>query len=141
LKSVERMDPSYPHVRLYLAAALLFASHLEEASSELRSISAAGGEVEALAALVEARSGHPEALRRYIPKVIHAADSGAGKPDAVAVAYGWLGDKDEAFRWLERDFAAHDFYLVFLKVDPAFDPLRNDPRFASLLRRIGLSSV
>jgi DNA-binding winged helix-turn-helix (wHTH) protein/TolB-like protein/Tfp pilus assembly protein PilF len=141
LKSVVRMDPSYPHVRLYLAAALLYASHLEEASTEARALSAAGGDVEELQALIEARAGRLEALRRYIPKLLHAADSGTAKPDTVASAYGWLGDKDQAFRWLERDFEAHDFYLVFLKVDPVFDPLRNDPRFGDLLRKIGLSAL
>jgi DNA-binding winged helix-turn-helix (wHTH) protein/TolB-like protein/Tfp pilus assembly protein PilF len=139
LKSVVRMDPSYPHVRFYLAVSLLYASHLEEASTEARALAAAGGNVESLEALIEARAGRLEPLRRYIPKLLRAAGSGTAKPDAVALAYGWLGDKDQAFRWLERDFQAHDFYLVFLKVDPAFDPLRSDPRFGDLLRKVGLS--
>ncbi len=137
LKTVVRMDPSYPHARFYLVSALLYGSRLEEASTEIQSFPA-GPPRELFEAEIEARAGRPEALRRSLPGLVQAARSGAAKPDAVAVVYGWLGDKDEAFRWLERSFDAHDFYLVFLKADPVFNPLRNDPRFADLARRIGL---
>lgn len=49
-----------------------------------------------------------------------------------------LGDKEEAFRWLERAYEERDGWIVYLKVDPRLDALRSDARFASLLRRIGL---
>lgn len=54
-------------------------------------------------------------------------------------AYIGLGDKDEAFAWLEQGYKEHSNILRLLKVDPAFDPLRGDPRFADLLRRVGLN--
>lgn len=53
-------------------------------------------------------------------------------------AYIGLGDKDQVFTWLEQGYEEHSNILRFLKVDPAFDPLRGDPRFADLLRRVGL---
>jgi TolB-like protein/Tfp pilus assembly protein PilF len=53
-------------------------------------------------------------------------------------AYIGLGDKDQAFAWLEQGYKEHSNILRFLKVDPAFDPLRGDPRFADLVRRVGL---
>jgi adenylate cyclase len=53
--------------------------------------------------------------------------------------YIGVGDNDKAFEWLEKSFAAHSPGLVALKVDPVFDPLRSDPRFDSLLRRVGLA--
>jgi hypothetical protein len=51
-------------------------------------------------------------------------------------AYLGLGDHDEAFVWLERAYEERSNILVNLKVHPFFDPVRNDPRFASLLRRV-----
>ena len=56
----------------------------------------------------------------------------------LAATYGWLGEKDKAFRMLEKAYEERDSRLVHLKVDPRFDCLRSDPRFADLLRRIGL---
>ena len=55
----------------------------------------------------------------------------------IAVTYAALGDKDQAFAWLEKAFAERSDSLTLIKVDPAFDSLRSDPRFANLLLRIG----
>jgi TolB-like protein/tetratricopeptide (TPR) repeat protein len=56
---------------------------------------------------------------------------------AFVNAYLGLGDYDQAFVWLERAYQEHSNILLFLKVHPYFDPIRNDPRFAALLRRVG----
>ena len=61
-------------------------------------------------------------------------------PAGLAVLHAALGDKEAAFRWLERAYAAHDFQLQYLKIDPRCDSLRSDPRFADLLRRMRLAS-
>jgi serine/threonine protein kinase/tetratricopeptide (TPR) repeat protein len=55
----------------------------------------------------------------------------------VASIYAALGDKDKAFAELEKAYAEHDWYLHRLKVDPFMDPLRDDPRFKDLTRRMG----
>ena len=52
--------------------------------------------------------------------------------------YARLGDRDAAFKWLEKDFAERGEGLVHLREEITFDNLRSDPRFADLLRRIGL---
>jgi eukaryotic-like serine/threonine-protein kinase len=59
-------------------------------------------------------------------------------PYNIAVVYGGLGDKEQAFSWLERAYADRSFYLTWLKYDPQLDSLRSDPRFADLTRRVGL---
>jgi len=50
-----------------------------------------------------------------------------------------MGNNEEAFAWLEKAYSQHSNVLTTLKVDPAFDPLRNDPRFKDLLRRIRMA--
>jgi eukaryotic-like serine/threonine-protein kinase len=60
------------------------------------------------------------------------------KPTTIPRIYAQLGDKERAFEWLEKAYADRDSELVELRVEPGYDPLRSDPRFADLLRRIGL---
>ena len=50
--------------------------------------------------------------------------------------YAALGEKDKSFEWLEKAYGER--FLMHIKTDPAFDPLRSDPRFADLLRRMNL---
>ncbi|MBE7157199.1 MAG: protein kinase [Rhodospirillales bacterium] len=64
--------------------------------------------------------------QRYVP------------PQTFALVHLGLGQRDQAFATLEQAFAEHDIHLSYLKADPQWDPLRNDPRFVALLRRIGL---
>ena len=58
----------------------------------------------------------------------------------IGLVYVGLGEKVEAFRFLETACAERYLWLVYLNVDPAFDALRSDPRFRDLLRRVGLPS-
>jgi len=59
-------------------------------------------------------------------------------PAALVNVYIGLGDKDQAFIWLEKAYQERSNYLAYLKVFPLIDPLRSDPRYADLVRRIGL---
>jgi serine/threonine protein kinase/TolB-like protein/Tfp pilus assembly protein PilF len=56
----------------------------------------------------------------------------------IALIYTALGEKDKAFAWLEKAMAERSTWLVYSKWEPRLDPLRSDPRFRDLLRRIGL---
>jgi hypothetical protein len=57
---------------------------------------------------------------------------------SIAAVYAALGDKDAAFEHLEHAFSTHSMKLLWLGVDPRFDPLREDPRFPDLLARMRL---
>jgi tetratricopeptide (TPR) repeat protein len=61
-------------------------------------------------------------------------------PYFLAIIYAGLGQKDQAFGYLEAAYGTHDGWLGFLKVDPALDPLRSDSRFQDLLRRMNFPS-
>jgi serine/threonine protein kinase len=56
----------------------------------------------------------------------------------LATVYAGLGDKDEAFRLLEKGYEQRSAGMPYLAVDPFWDSLRSDPRYADLLRRVGL---
>jgi len=61
-------------------------------------------------------------------------------PFDVALIYTALGEKDTAFRWLEKAVAERSTFLVYSKWEPRLDPLRSDPRFKELLNRIGFAA-
>jgi len=58
--------------------------------------------------------------------------------ESIALVYAGLGEKDQAFAWLEKAYGERSFGVAWLKVEPRWDSLRSDPRFADLLRRVGL---
>jgi len=55
----------------------------------------------------------------------------------LAEVYAGLGEKDQAFAWLEKDFQARSSPLIFINIFP-LEPLRDDPRYTDLQRRVGL---
>jgi tetratricopeptide (TPR) repeat protein len=57
----------------------------------------------------------------------------------IAIVYAGMGDKEQTFAWLGKAIADRDSNITQIKVEPAFDGLHSDPRFADLLRRIGLA--
>ena len=59
-------------------------------------------------------------------------------PYFYALIYSGLGDRDNAFKYLNRSLEERSDWLAYLKVDPALDPLRSDPRFSELERKVGL---
>src|SRR5262249_26477091 len=61
-------------------------------------------------------------------------------PYLIAIVYIGLGDKEQAFKWLEKSYQDRASLLIWLKVEPQLDPLRDDPRFQDLQRRIGLTT-
>ena len=79
----------------------------------------------------------------------HSADSeaalseltqkfGKESPYVVATVYGYRGDVDRAFVWLDRALAERDAYLTGIKSDPLFAKIKSDPRYAALLAKARL---
>jgi TolB-like protein/DNA-binding winged helix-turn-helix (wHTH) protein len=86
------------------------------------------------------RSGFKGAMRAWVGGLeLIAKQGGTVQPDLLAYLYSILGDKDRAFAWLEKSMEMHTAQPPAFKVDPTLDDLRSDPRFADLLRRVGLS--
>lgn len=82
--------------------------------------------------------GHEGGLRWLITWREEWARSGILPSAALALDYAKLGEKEKALTWLERAYEAHTRDLIYLNVEPQYDPIRDDPRFQEVVRRIGL---
>jgi TolB-like protein len=85
-----------------------------------------------------ARAGQPAAALKIIAELQQRVQKDQLGAYEIALVYTGLGQKDQAFAWLQKAFENHDRGLIFLKVDPPMDPLRSDPRFDQLMVRVGL---
>jgi eukaryotic-like serine/threonine-protein kinase len=85
-----------------------------------------------------ARAGRAREARECLRKLKdRSRDENVGTYE-VAFIHAALGEKDEAFEWLERAYVERNQGMAFLRVDPPIDPLRSDPRFERMLRRMKL---
>jgi TolB-like protein/Flp pilus assembly protein TadD len=86
-----------------------------------------------------ARAGRPDDARRILRELANDSSGRYTPATCIAWVHLGLGDADAAFEWLERGIEERSFWTVFLKVDPVYDALRGEKRFANLLWRAGLS--
>ena len=136
------IEPGFPSAYACLELAYLYKGMYAEARDVARRhLEELGAEPAVLAEI----DGLPpaEALRRSwrwkLDRRIATALQRPMKAYPFATMYAALGERDAAFEWLERAFADRDPMLPSVNVDPAFDALRSDPRFADLLGRLGLA--
>jgi TolB-like protein/Tfp pilus assembly protein PilF len=87
-----------------------------------------------------ALAGRESDARKILAELNQASKTEYIAPYFFATIEGALGEKDQAFAWLEKGFNGRDSYLARLRVDVAMDPLRSDARFKILLRRVGLAN-
>ena len=83
-------------------------------------------------------SGWKGALRRGIQILQAQRRTRYSSAYSIAELYADLGEKDQAFQWLKTAYAEHDWLLITLKSDFLLDSIRSDPRFAELVRKVGL---
>jgi TolB-like protein/tetratricopeptide (TPR) repeat protein len=88
-----------------------------------------------------AHAGRRADALRLLGELKRRREKGYIPTAAFVNAYLGLGDNEQAFVWLERAYQEKSNILQFLKVHPFFDPVRNDPRFADLLHRVGLDQA
>lgn len=83
-------------------------------------------------------SGRHDEARGILASFEKLQEQGKVPSGSVAVLLGALGETNEAFAWLEKAYREHDPQLTYLKAGRRFEPLRKDPRFEQLVRRLGL---
>jgi tetratricopeptide (TPR) repeat protein len=103
-----------------------------------RALSGPRPDVMALHGYTLANAGRTQEAKRILDELRALANADRPLPFQMAVVYVGLGDKEQAFYWLEKAFDARAWELGALQTIPVFDGLRSDPRFNILLNRIGL---
>ena len=139
-RSVLDLDPTYDHAEHLMIPAYLQLGRYDDAVTEIERWEAAGESpwMWGWKAAVYARAGHPDEARRALAKLEQTSGSPANRAVTLLIAYLGTDQKERALELLQQMYAEHSNAVVQIKVDPMFDPLRNDPRFKDLLRRLGL---
>jgi TolB-like protein/DNA-binding winged helix-turn-helix (wHTH) protein/Flp pilus assembly protein TadD len=139
-RSVLELDPTYDHARTSMIPSYLQLGRYDEALDEINRLAARREDPWPWAweAAIYGRSGRAAEARRALAKLQQVAGSGPGRYPMFLVAYSGTGRKERVLELLERAYAEHSNALVQIKVDPIYDPIRSDPRFEDLLRRVRL---
>jgi Flp pilus assembly protein TadD len=86
--------------------------------------------------VAHAASGKSEKAHQILTRLRELSEQRYVSPSEFATVHLALGDKNRALAYLEKGYEERSSYLTYLKADPFLDPLRDDPRFQSLLRRL-----
>jgi tetratricopeptide (TPR) repeat protein len=141
LKKVLELEGSHPVTHNWLGFAYTQQEKFREAIAEYREAIKAGispdnPSVQIYMGAAYARAGD----RAQAQTILNRLETSKQyvSPGELPVLYAALGEKERAFASFEKAYATHDMQLQYLGVDPALDPLRSDPRFTDLMRRVGL---
>ncbi len=139
-QSVLELDPNFDHARILMIPAYLQLGRDDEAVNmfNLWADHEQGPWKWAWRADVYGRSGHAEEARRALAKLEQVSGSRADRTPMLLQAYSGTGQKERLIELLQKAYSEHSNAVVQIKVDPMYDPIRSDPRFEDLLRRVGL---
>ena len=135
-KMVRELDPDFPR------GAVIFCAYMqkgmfEEARAVIDKPGISPWQLSNMAYLY-GRSGQSAKARQNLKELLELNQRQSVDPIVVVQAYVGMGNNDEAIAWLEKAYLQHSNNLTALNVEPVYDPLRGDPRFQNLLRRVGL---
>jgi serine/threonine protein kinase/tetratricopeptide (TPR) repeat protein len=136
------MDANLIPAHVYLGRAYEQKGSYPAAIAEMRkALELSEGDTTELAALGHAYAvAHQEGeAKKILDQLKERSQQTYVQPILIALIQTGLGDKNQAFDWLQKAYEDRSAGLLYLKVDPAFDSLRSDPRFVDLLHRVGLN--
>lgn len=136
-------DPKFSRAYLDMGNAYLVQGRQEEALEMYRQGQALEGSVvsyNAYDARALAALGQEEEARAVLSDMEARAQRRYIRGEVLAGGYAALGDLDRAFTWLEKAYEGRSAGLIYLHVDPSYDPMREDPRFKQYLQRLSLPS-
>jgi tetratricopeptide (TPR) repeat protein len=136
VKTLE-MDPNFALAHSYLGLTYELKGMLGQAIAEFQKWqSLSGDEPAATSALghAYALSGKRADAQKAVARLRELSKDRYVAPYDVAVVYVGLGDNDHTMEWLQRAYEDHSAWLIWIKVDPRFDSVRDDPRYRTLLQ-------
>ena len=131
------LDPNFAVAHMIIGLSYVQKKMYEQGISELQKASA-NPDSRALLGYAYAVAGKRTEGRKILIELEHSATEKYVSPFPIAVAYTGMGEKDRAFAALEKAYEERSWGMGMLRVNPVFDPIRSDPRFASLVRRVNL---
>ena len=135
------LNPSFAYAHVQLGMALISESSIEEGNNEIAAAASLSPDfIEAQAALanVYATSGRIAEAERILHDLKSKSNTEYVPTTWIGVVCGALGDYDQAFEWLGRAIRDHSSTFPEYYMEPIFDPLRSDPRYTALLKKMGL---
>ncbi|MEO5617791.1 MAG: tetratricopeptide repeat protein [Candidatus Eisenbacteria bacterium] len=135
-----RLDPSYSAAYTQMTQAYALSGRFDEAVTAWNKRLELPQAPDSLwmAAIIAARRGHTREATRMVSSMIVDAKRGDQSAYALATVLAQLSRKDEALQWLALAIKRRDAEVTSLKMDPFLSGLRGDPRFAALIRQVGL---
>jgi TolB-like protein/Tfp pilus assembly protein PilF len=143
LQRASEREPNFWVFHSMLGQNYLATGRMVEATSEFESallLSPGNIRVSAMLGLAYAKTGRRAEARGLVDKMLSISRKRYVSPALIAIIHIGLGDKNKAFDWLDKACTDRSDWMIFLKTDPLFDPLRADPRFLNLLRRVGFQT-
>jgi TolB-like protein/DNA-binding winged helix-turn-helix (wHTH) protein/Tfp pilus assembly protein PilF len=137
------MDPNFVPAHIALGATYEEQGNWSQAINEYQqAVAISENNPIALASLGSAYGhlGDQDAARKVIARLQEASKHHYVSAFDMAAVFAGIGDPDTAFHWLEKAYTQRESQMAFLNITRRIDPLRSDPRFADLLRRMGLSA-
>ena len=141
VKDALALDPNFVPAHATLASCYLLQKMYAEAIAalkEARSRDSGSPRILGLLAYADAVSGNREDALGIVEALKSAAETDDDAPLSIAQVFVGLDDREHAFEWLEKAYQRRAWGLRMLKTAFTLDPLRSDPRFKDLLRRVGL---
>ena len=141
LRKTLEMDPNFVLTHHRLGLVYEQKGMYDEAIAEFRQVrNLSAGKPLGVAPLAHAYalSGKLAEAQKTLAELQKISEQHYVSPASIAIIYAALGDKDQAFAWLQKADNERDGLLARLRVDPRFDSLRSDPRFNDLAKRVGL---
>jgi TolB-like protein len=144
LQKALELDPNFVSTHMMLAYVYAVKGMCEQSLTTCEKVSALYGDSplsKALPSLILAIAGKTDEARKILNELKKQPRLDPLSLIVLPQTYSVMGEKTEAFEFLEAAYLERDFLLIFLNVIPAFDNIRSDPRYADLLRRMGLPKV
>ena len=143
-RKVREMQDRFPQALLHLGNALTQAGETQEAVEVLKKscdLWPDNGMPRYMLCHALAANGQIDDARKVLDAMLEYESQNYFKPYYIAMAYLAVGDHDKAFEWFERSVEGRNEFLIWFGTEPKLEPLRADPRYLSILRKINIPIV